>query len=66
MIETNPYKCTDHHINLICQGCVIAWIARHNRMKDFIKDIANNEYECELDNIDLHAKKLLTEIGEMW
>ena len=33
----NKYKCNSHNLDLICKGCVKAWIARHDQMLDFIK-----------------------------
>ena len=35
----SDYKCEQHKIDLICAGCVRAWIARHDRMLEFIKNI---------------------------
>jgi len=59
------YKCDDHTLNLCCLGCIICWIARHNRMKDFllkmIKPLKDRDdyFEAWQDE----AKELLKELG---
>lgn len=67
----NHYKCEDHKIDLACLGCINAWIARHDRMLEFLKDVSsnfnNNLTEEEIYNIHLsyvnEAQELLKEIG---
>ena len=77
------YKC-DHspggpnkRLTLICETCLRAWIARHNRMLEFIKDrvlldVPTDVIESmtvsafsEKANIALAAKEILKEIGEL-
>jgi len=38
----SKYKCESHKLDLCCLGCVRAWIARHEAMKDFITLMANS------------------------
>lgn len=59
------YKCDDHKIDLVCMGCVNAWIARHDKMLDFVKIISNEaksilpgEFYAKL------ARDILKEIGK--
>lgn len=66
----NPYKCEKHKLNYACLGCIRAWIARHDKMLEFVKKIAKadvNYLEDEsydyLDEIALEAKEILKEIG---
>lgn len=56
--------CDSHKLDLICGGCVKAWIARHDKMEDFIKKIAfdDNEFKGEYP-ITWKAEELLREIG---
>lgn len=56
---TNKYKCTGHKLDLVFPGCVKAWIARHDAMLEFIKQIVKY-WECDPN----HAESLLKEIGE--
>lgn len=41
-ILMSKYKCESHKLDLCCLGCVRAWIARHEAMKDFITLMANS------------------------
>lgn len=56
------YKCTNHKLDLICPGCVKAWIARHDRMLKFVNKCfyASGAYQPQQD-----AQDLLIEIGEL-
>jgi len=56
----NPYKCENHKLDIICLGCVKVWIARHNKMLEFIMNIVEC-WECDPN----HAKELLKEIGKL-
>lgn len=59
----SDYHCENHKLDLVCRGCLKAWIARHDKLLAFVKEIASNNYQ---DNIyDLEARDLLKEIGEM-
>ena len=56
------YKCTYHNLDLLCIGCIKAWIARHDRMLEFIKKFATEkEGDFSLCNDD--AIELLKELG---
>jgi len=57
---TNKYKCSSHKLDFICRGCVRAWIARHNKLLEFVKEVSNNDGYCFTPD----AKELLKEIGE--
>lgn len=61
------YKCSDHHLNLVCQGCMMAWIARHNRMKDFLFKMIEplKDRDDYFESWQEDAKELLNEIGEL-
>jgi len=72
----NQYKCEDHHLDLVCRGCVKAWIARHDEMKIFIHNISLpylslNEIESLVERRDdialiaINARELLKKIGEL-
>ena len=50
-------------LDLVCLGCMKAWIARHDKMLEFIKEIANDNSRVFID-LDDQAKDLLKEIGE--
>ena len=39
----NKYNCDDHHLDIACMGCVKALVARHNKMLEFVKDLALGE-----------------------
>ena len=63
----NPeYKCEEHKLDLVCQGCMKAWIARHDRMLKFIKKICyeHTDFE-ETAHISWDAAELLKEIGKL-
>lgn len=66
MSTLDPYKCEDHKIDLVCSGCVKAWIARHDKMLEFIEKIAfyPNEFE-ELSHASCDATEILKEIGKL-
>lgn len=60
------YKCEFHKLDICCLGCVKAWIARHDRMKHFIQQLAHESVYKKYDNLDelnWAAHKLLEEIG---
>lgn len=54
------YKCENHSLDLVCRGCMKAWIARHDKMLEFVKEIVKY-WECD----PRHAEQLLKEIGEL-
>jgi len=60
----NPYECTSHKLDFCCLGCVKAWIARHDKMKDFIDNL--HKYYIKYDetsSIAQDAAELLKELG---
>jgi len=60
----NPYKCEDHHLDLVCRGCVKAMIKRYDVMAKFIFKLVDNHTEFEgTDHISWDAALLLKEIG---
>jgi len=72
----NPYKCTEHHLELACPGCIKAWISRHDEMKIFIHSISLPylslkeieslaERRDDIALIAINARELLKEIGEL-
>lgn len=66
MSKSNPYKCETHKLDLICPGCVNAWIARHDRMLGFIKQIVYHHTKFEeTAHISWDAHELLKEIGKL-
>lgn len=63
----SAYKCENHKLDLCCIGCVKAWIARHDRMLEFLKnEISLRKYICTTNHAVLldNAEKLLKEIGK--
>ncbi len=56
----SKYKCTDHHLDLVCRGCVMAHIAVKEKLLEFVKQIIT-DWECNPNN----AEFLLKEIGEL-
>lgn len=58
----SKYKCDNHKIDLVCRGCVKAWIARHDAMLSFIKDIITDGRTIQDQE---EATELLKEIGEI-
>jgi hypothetical protein len=66
MSKVNPYKCESHRLDLICPGCVKAWISRHDRMLGFIKQIVHNHTKFkETSDMSLEGYKVLKEIGKV-
>lgn len=59
------YICKNHKIDIVCTGCVEAWINRHDKMKIFLKKMIepikdrDDYFECWQEE----AKELLKEIG---
>lgn len=55
-------------LDLICRTCLRAWIARHNKMLEFIEQLADESvyerYE-NLNEMNWAAFDLLKEIGEI-
>ncbi|MDE2024885.1 MAG: hypothetical protein KGJ07_00150 [Patescibacteria group bacterium] len=64
----NEYKCHKHRINFACLGCVKAWIARHDAMLKFIKELSDADVKSadnmEICDVALHARELLRKIGK--
>jgi len=72
----SEYKCESHKIDLVCLGCVKAWIARHDKLVEFVKSLMCQQddvhtTECskadDWGNMDLCelATDVLKEIGEL-
>lgn len=72
---TNKYKCTDHHLNVVCLGCMAASINRYEKLLEFIKKIERTDshkirndfdagFACYADKLAEKAEELLKEIGE--
>lgn len=62
----SPYRCEEHRLDLICPGCVNAWISRHDKMLEFVKKIAYQRTEHEeMAQISWDAQDLLKEIGKL-
>ena len=69
----SKYKCETHKLDLICRGCMKAWIARHEKMAEFIRKINDNFNLSTTDEdslkflaeIEYEAYILLDEIGEL-
>jgi hypothetical protein len=63
----SEYKCNSHKIDFICQGCVKAWIARHDKMLDFIKELAKDfpDRDVYREILQEQAQDLLKEIGKL-
>lgn len=67
------YKCEDHRLDLVCRGCVKAWIARHDKLLEFVKYVSQikndvldeDAYILVLDGVIEEAKQELKEIGEL-
>lgn len=38
-MSKNIYSCDDHKLDSVCLGCVLAWVARHEMMLAFIRDL---------------------------
>ncbi len=62
----SEYKCNDHKLDIACLGCIKAWIARHDKMLNFIRKICydHTDYE-ETAHISWEATELLKEIGKL-
>ncbi len=60
----SKYKCTDHKLDLVCPGCVRAWITRHDKPLEFVKWCKETASCHACDHQALLAAKLLKEIGE--
>jgi len=63
-MTTNPYKCESHKLDLVCRGCMQAWIARHNKLLEFVKSISKNSCCINCQCLACDALELLREIGE--
>lgn len=71
----SKYKCENHQLDLICRGCMKAWIARHDRMLKYLKtlgwlDTYTDEDIAEFNHNGSYleakeARDLLKEIGEL-
>ena len=64
------YKCEKHKLDIVCVGCMKAWIARHDKMMGFIKKLSNmsenSAHDCkECYCIACQAKVILQEIGKL-
>jgi len=61
----NHNECENHKLDICCLGCVKAWIARHDKMLEFIKKLTDESYShFENENeINWVATELLIEIG---
>lgn len=62
----NPYKCKDHKLDLACLRCIKSWIARHDKMLQFIKSLAHEScYETYENSNEINwvANELLQELG---
>lgn len=74
-MTNNPYSCANHKLDFACLGCIKAWIARHDKMLEFIRELAFGCYEKISDGyhegfvdaqneIAQEATDLLNEIGK--
>lgn len=74
-MNDNPYKCENHKIDLVCHGCVRAWIRRHDMMLAFIRDLqvgvtrkSKSDYDegfiDAANEVAQQATDLLNEIGK--
>lgn len=64
----NKYKCENHKLDLVCQGCVKVFIARHDKMLEFIRGLSGGlevGLTDEEERLILSARTLLKEIGEL-
>lgn len=63
----SKYKCENHKLDIACLGCIKAWIARHDRMLEFVKSsLEHTCYLCKSDCcIPCNVKELLKQIGEL-
>lgn len=73
----SEYKCENHSLDLVCRGCMKAWIARHDKLLEFVKSMNmraspgevysefHNGWAQRVNDIGIEAKKLLQEIGEL-
>lgn len=69
----NEYKCDNHKLNIACLGCIRAWINRHDKMLEFVKEIYNLKFDTLVsmkeaihnDHISKQAEKILKEIGKL-
>lgn len=60
------YKCENHSLDLVCRGCMKAWIARHDKMLEFVKDLSQTtDVLGDVTQMAKIAKSLLKEIGEL-
>lgn len=62
----NKYKCEKHKLDFACLGCIKAWIERHDRMLEFITDLAieRPDRDNTMEWINDEARELLKEIGK--
>jgi hypothetical protein len=65
-MTSNPYKCTDHKLDIACMGCISTYIARHNRMLSFLQNLVEGHVNYEdTAHISWDAAELLKEIGKL-
>ena len=61
---TDKYHCDNHKLDLVCRGCVKAWITRHDAMKTFLEDIYFNPSEHKnTHHLSSDVGLLLKELG---
>lgn len=61
----SDYDCKNHTLDFCCSGCVKAWIARHNKLLAFVKELAQRDTDGFLTATSVQARNLLLEIGEL-
>lgn len=59
------YKCTDHKLNFACLGCINAWIARHDRMLEYIRKVIEDAKISENYHRADEGLEVLKEIGKL-
>ena len=57
------FKCENHKLDLICRGCVRAWMNRHNALLDFVKKASCFDMPDDPRLLAKEALILLKKIG---
>ena len=60
----NPYKCDKHKLDFACLGCIKAWIARHDKLLEFVREISGVVHKGNCRDLGIRAENLLKEIGK--